>query len=229
MQASSTGGDFMPLSYWANMGLDANRIKEHTKPEDVQWSDQLGWTYRVIIKGSKRTVKKSQREVMTIVNARKRRGVAIEGPQPKATCVGEPTHVSGKPTRKPPSSSSSDSSSPDEDSANESEPEAQGVELSTPPVSGEPTLTRAAKAKAKAYAKAAAKAAAAKAKAQAKAATALKNRATALRRRLLLALNGLRSAISHPLMLEVPASMSEKAKSYLRAFERPRTYQYENI
>ena len=85
----------MPLSYWANMGLDANRIKEHTKPEDVQWSDQLGWTYRVIIKGSKRTIKKSQREVMTIVSARKRRGVAIDGAQAEsylcrtAACVRE--------------------------------------------------------------------------------------------------------------------------------------------
>ena len=96
--------------------------------------------------------------------------------------------------------------------------------MPTPPVSGEPTPTRAnaaaAKAKAKAEAKAAAKAAAAKAKAHAKAASALKNRAAALRRRLVTALNGLRSAISHPLILEVPASMSEKVKSYLHAFER---------
>ena len=41
-----------------------------------------------------------------------------------------------------------------------------------------------------------------------------------MRRRLLRTLNGLRSAISHPLILEVPASMSEKVKSYLHAFER---------
>ena len=212
----------MPLSYWANMGLDADRIKNSTKPEDVQWSDQLGWTYRVNIKSTKKTIKKSQREVMTIVNARKRRGTPLAGPQPKAICSGQPTPtVSGKPTQKPPSSSSSSSSEEGEADDHESDPGAQSVSGEpTPAIPPSKAEAAAAKKKAKADFKAAAKAAAAKAKAIAKAVAALKTRATALRRRLLLALNGLRAAISHPLILDVPASMAEKVKAYMHAFER---------
>ena len=217
-RATSTGGDFMPLSYWEKMGLDPKRIIDNTQPEDVEWSDQLGWTYRVIIKGQKKTVKKSQREMLSIVNARKRRSSAlpIGAPQPKAVCVGEPTQVSGKPTQKPPSSSSDGSSSSDDDaSSGESQQEAEEVTLPVPEVP-----TRAAAKAAVAKAKAQAKAAAAKAKAQAKATEQGKKKAATLRRKLVAALNGLRNAVSHPLILEVPAKVSDKVQSFLVAFER---------
>ena len=43
------GGQFLPLSVWENKGFPIDRIKQRTKPEDIQEDRVIGPTYRVSI------------------------------------------------------------------------------------------------------------------------------------------------------------------------------------
>ena len=42
-------GEFQPLSYWAQLGYDAEKIQANTHPRDIKEHRQLGTTYRVVI------------------------------------------------------------------------------------------------------------------------------------------------------------------------------------
>ena len=48
-QRYSNEGEFQPLSFYARLGYDTDRIKNNTRPVDIQENEQLGTTYRVKI------------------------------------------------------------------------------------------------------------------------------------------------------------------------------------
>ena len=206
----SGGGEFLPLEAWAVKGFDTERIKSNTPSKDVKWSAQLGWVYRVVIDSESHTRRKTQTEVLTLVN-QKRRGTGAQGesPTPHAKRKAAPAAIAD---RQPSSTTSSSSDDDSSSSTSSSASPARPAETPTRQVLREEQERARAKAQAKASAKAAA--------AQAKGELALKTRATRLRAKLVGALNGLRAVVQHPLIPDVPANISESVRAYLHAFER---------
>ena len=192
----------MPLSFWANQGLDEDRIKNNTHGDDVCWSDQMGWCYRVRVKTQYKRRKFSSTEVFTLAAGKRRRQAAIAD---DSAAPAAPKPI--KDREEDSSSSSSSSSSSDSDDA----------QAQPPPETPEQKKLRIAAAKAQA--KADAKAAVAKAKAAAKVASILKKRAAGLRTRVINVLKGLRTAVSSPLILDVPASIIEPTRAQIRLLE----------
>ena len=207
----------MPLGYWDKQGMDADRIAKNTPKEDIKWSNQLGWTYRVQIVSDTRGRRLSQQALFSLANSKKRRGAPKALPQPAAA---QPRPAA---TEKDSSSDSSDSSG---DSSNKSSSNSDGAGggRRAPEAPEEPVETPAQKKARLTTERAQAKAAAAKAKAAAKAAEkaaqAIKNKATKLRTRLVTALNSLRSAVSNPLILEIPPAITTPVRDFLATFER---------
>ena len=46
-ESTAVVGYGQPLSYWAQLGYDTERIKTETPAKDLRWSNQLGWCYTV--------------------------------------------------------------------------------------------------------------------------------------------------------------------------------------
>jgi hypothetical protein len=56
-------GKFLPLSVWERKGYDAEFIRTHTNAADIEWSPQVGNTYRVRVKTTiDRSIERSIRE-----------------------------------------------------------------------------------------------------------------------------------------------------------------------
>ena len=49
-ESTAVVGYGQPLSYWAQLGYDTERIKTETPTKDVKWSNQLGWCYTVRVR-----------------------------------------------------------------------------------------------------------------------------------------------------------------------------------
>ena len=124
------GGKFLPLSVWANMGYDVQRIETLTLKEDIKEDRVLGQTYRVKIlstgnKGetmlARKSVLKRKRQtplalVPTSSSSSTRGALALEDALPGGTAT-PPASPDGASSASESSNESSDESSDDSSSS----------------------------------------------------------------------------------------------------------------
>ena len=207
------GGQFLSLGMWEKQGADTRLIEQNTPPCDVRWNNQLGWTYRVIIESETKKRRLTQIEAMDMAGRKRRRG------QTKAI------KDSVKKTKKSSSSGSSSDSSSDSSSSGGGQGPQEAQEPQEAQVVQESEAERKAREKKEAAeAKAAASKAAAKAtalaKAHAKAQNQTRAKAEKIKPKVTATLNGLRAAVGHHLIFEIPESISAPVRQLILVFER---------